>query len=151
MVEEDKDQTFLKTIVLHRPHFDNITLMCIEANSKFQCQILVGSKIKISPKFYQISDGEKKFHEGKIVFGRQGDIKFHQDDDSICRNHFRIEFYNDLPYFICTSPYPKPLTSFKISEIPFYLKENHVLIKKKKNVLKFLIDHKFCKTKYLLY
>lgn len=132
MVEESKDQSYLKTVVLHRPHFDSIELTCIEANSNFPCDILLDSKIKITSKFYQIANGERKFHEGKILFGRQGDIRFHKDDDSISRNHFRIEFYNDLPYFVCTSPYPKPLTSFKISEIPFYLRENHVLIKKKK-------------------
>lgn len=131
MVEESKDETILKTVFFERSNFDSIDLVCIEANPNFQCQLSLGSKIKITPKFYQIAEGEMKFYDRIIQFGRQGDIKFHKDDDSIGRNQFRIEFYNNLPYFICTSPYPKPLTSFKISETPFSLKLNHVLIKKK--------------------
>ena len=116
-----------------------LVLNVIEVNEKEPGLFKVGSKIKITKTTYQIDEQEKHELRTKYVakFGRESNEEQYQSDiklaklNEISRKQFQIlsnDQIQNIYKIVCTSPPPKTETSFKISDQPFLLHQDNVII-----------------------
>ena len=86
--------------------------------------------IKITNSDFQINNGDIITHKGTIKLGRKGgdaDITMGEiNNGGISRNQFVIQVKNNDIFVQCCSPPPKPTTTFRVNEIPFFLEKDQV-------------------------
>ena len=124
-----------------------LVLSVIEVNEQEPGIFKVGSKISINRTTFQIDNQPKQQLKTKCIarFGResnmeqyQSDIKFHKKLREISRKQFQIlsndETSNQYT-IVCTSPPPKTETSFRITDEPFLLREDNIILLDEEEVI----------------
>lgn len=130
-----------------------LALTVIEVNEQEPGIFKVGSKILINRTTFQIDNQPKQQLKTKCIarFGResnmeqyQSDIKFHKKLLEISRKQFQIlsndETKNQYT-IVCTSPPPKTETSFKITDQPFLLREDNIILLDEEEVIQIQLSN----------
>ena len=119
--------TILPFIPTDIVNFGKITLQVLDYNVvPNNSKIRKNVKIYIYQDSFKVAEDNEINHNGRIDFGREGVIRFEEEDKKISRFQFHLEIKNKIPYIVCLCSPPKMPTSFVINDSAFFLEKDHV-------------------------